>query len=490
MNNQQASYRQIMKATSVFGGVQVFNILIAIIRSKFIAILLGPTGMGISGLLTATTGIISALTNFGLGTSAVKNVAEANGNGDQTRIEIIVTVLRRWVWVTGLLGMFVTIAAAPLLSRLTFGNSDYTFPFICIAVSLLLTQLSSGQMVLLQGMRKLQFLAKASLAGSILGLCVTVPLYYLFGIKGIVPAIIVNSAITLGSSWYFARKTEISNAPISNATAFQEGKEMVTMGLMISLSGIIELGASFIVRIFIGRTGGVEQVGLYSAGFAIINTYVGLIFVAMATDYYPRLSAVAYSNELCKNNINQQAEIALLILTPIIILFFVFIQIVVIILYSNKFTPVYSMIQWAALGMLFKAVSWANCYIILAKGDSKLFFWSELIGSVYMLGLNILGYHLFGLTGLGGSFMVGYIFYFIQIFIISKLKYQFSFNSYFVRIFIVQLLLAISCFIMVNSIEKPYSYFPGMAFVLISAWYSFTELDKRLGLKSIIKKFL
>ena len=76
------SYRHILKATTLFGGVQVFQVLISIIRSKFIAVLLGPEGMGIAGLLTSTTSLISGITNFGLGTSAIRNVAEANGSGN------------------------------------------------------------------------------------------------------------------------------------------------------------------------------------------------------------------------------------------------------------------------------------------------------------------------------------------------------------------------------------------------------------------------
>jgi len=90
---------------------------------------------------------------------------------------------------------------------------------------------------------------------------------------------------------------------------------------MISLSGLLSVGASYIVSIFISRTGSVEQVGLYNAGFAIINTYMGLIFAAMGTDYYPRLSAVAHDNKLSKQTMNQQSEIALLILAPILICF-------------------------------------------------------------------------------------------------------------------------------------------------------------------------
>ncbi|MFZ4400959.1 MAG: O-antigen translocase [Bacteroidales bacterium] len=489
MNQQQSSYRQIMKATSIFGGVQVFTILISIIRSKFVAVLLGPAGIGIVGLLTSTAGLIGGLTNFGLGTSAVKNVAVANTSGNIYRISIVIKVLRRLVWGTGILGALVMIIFSPLLSQLTFGNHDYTLAFIWISVTLLFNQLSSGQLVLLQGMRKLQYLAKSSLAGSALGLIITVPLYYKFGIDGIVPAIIIASVVSLLLTWYFAKKIEVVKVKVSVIRTVAEGKNMLVMGILISLSSLIALGASYIVRIFISNTGGVEQVGLFAAGFTIINTYVGLIFNAMGTDYYPRLSSVAHNNEMCKQTINQQAEVALLILSPILMGFLVFIQWIVIILYSDKFVAIDEMIHWAALGMLFKAASWSIAFIFLAKGASKLFFWSELISNIYMLGLNIIGYHIMGLSGLGLSFMLGYLLYLIQVFVISKIKYQFSFNPSFIRIFIIQMFIAISCFVIVDVISKPYSYIIGSVLILASALFSYKELDKRISISQLLTRF-
>src|SRR5665213_2272749 len=203
MPDQKSSYRQIMKATSIFGGVQVFQIISQIIRSKFIAVLLGPIGMGISGLLTTTTNFISILADFGLGTSAVKDIAAAHATGNETRIATVATVLRRLVWITGLLGTVITLVLSPWLSQLTFGNHNYTTAFIWISCTLLFTQLTSGQMVLLQGMRKIQYLAKANLYGSLLGLIITVPLYYKLGIDGIVPGIIISALISLSLSWLF-----------------------------------------------------------------------------------------------------------------------------------------------------------------------------------------------------------------------------------------------------------------------------------------------
>ncbi|HEY5592760.1 MAG TPA: O-antigen translocase [Paludibacter sp.] len=487
MTNEQSSYRQIMKATSLFGGVQVFNILIAIIRVKFIAVLLGPAGMGIAGLLGSTLGLIGGFTSFGLGTSAVKDIAAANSSENAMRISTISTVFRRLIWITGTLGTVITIVLSPWLSELTFGNRNYTFAFVWISITLLFNQLSSGQIVVLQGMRKLQDLAKASIAGSALGLIITLPMYYFYKIDAIVPAIIVTSIVSLSLSRYFAHKIKIEPVKVSYRETVAEGKNMITMGFMISMSGMILMGTSYIVSIYISRTGGVEQVGLYNSGFSIINTYVGMIFTAMATDYYPRLSTVANSNINCKQMINQQAEVAILILAPIIMIFMVFIQWVVIILYSNAFLGINDMIHWAILGIFFKAASWSIAFILLAKGASKLFFWSELIANGYGLLFNIIGYKLGGLSGLGISFAIGYICYLLQVFFIAKTKYAFGFEKAFYQIFVFQLFLALICFGIAKEVPAPWSYLTGSVLILFSIFYSYKELDKRIGIKDVLK---
>lgn len=477
-----------MKATSLFGGVQVFNIIISIIRTKFVAVLLGPAGMGIMGLLTSTTGIISSLTNFGLGISAVKDIAAAYGTNDEKRIGTVITAFRRMVWITGSLGFIVTVLLSPWLSQLTFGNRNYTLAFIWLSVTLLFNQLSSGQFVLLQGLRKLNYLAKANISGSSIGLFVTLPLYYIWGIDGIVPGIIGASLVSLVMAWYFSGKVKVEQTNLTRSQSFAEGKQMLRMGFLISLSGLMTVGASYIIRIFISHTGGLEQVGLYNAGFAIINTYVGLIFSAMGTDYYPRLSAVAYDNKLCKQTINQQAEIALLILAPILIVFLVFINWVVILLYSKQFIAINDMIYWAALGMFFKAASWSIGFVFLAKGAGKIFFYSEFTANIYMLIFNVLGYHYWGLTGLGLSFLVSYFIVLLQVFFISKIKFEFSFVSSFVTIFVIQFCLAIAGFMTIHYIPKPYKYIVGAILVIISGLYSARELDKRLNIKQIFIK--
>ena len=485
MQDSRNSYRQIFKATSIFGGVQVFNILINIIRSKFIAILLGPVGIGIVGLLNDTINLIRGLTAFGLATSAVKNVAVANASGDEQRIGEVVAVIRKWVWVTGLLGFIVALCLSPWLSQLAFSNGNYTLAFALISITLLLSQISAGQAVILQGMRQIRYLARAGLIGSASGLVTSLPLYYYFGKNGIAPAIIVTAFTTLLLTWYFAQKVKVKKVTVSLEKTITEGKSMLSLGFMLTISGMITLGVSYLVRIFISKKGGLADVGLYNAGFAIINSYVGLIFTAMATDYYPRLSGVAHDNVKAANEINQQAEIALLIIAPILCVFLVYINWAVILLYSNKFIPVNAMIHWAALGMFFKAASWAIGFLLLAKGASRVFFWNELIGNIYLLGLNLLGYYYYGLTGLGVSFMIAYFIYLVQLIILTKKLYNFRFHAGFLRLFAIQFSLALTCFITIKVTNGLQTYIFGSFVIIASTGYSIKEIDKRIGLQGL-----
>lgn len=486
MSEQQSSYRQIMKGTSVFGGVQVFNILIGILKSKIIAILLGPAGMGITGLLTSTTSLISGLTNFGLGISGVRDISEANSNANTKEISKIIIVVRRLIWITGILGAIVLLISSPLLSKITFGNQKYTLAFIWLSITLLFDQITSGERVLLQGMRKIKYLAKANIWGSFLGLIVSVPIYYFFRTDGIVPALIFSSLISMLIAWQFSKKIKIESTIVSKIETLSKGKSMLSLGFMLSLSGLVTLAVSYIIRIYINHVGNIEDVGMYSAGFTIIGSYTGMVFTAMSTDYYPRLAGLSHDNKRANQLIEQQAEIALLILGPILCVFIIFSQWAVILLYSEEFLLINKMILWAALGMYFKAVSWAIAFIFLAKGESKTYFWNDTFANSYVLLLNIIGYKIYGLTGLGISFFIAYFLYFLQAYIITKKRYKFSYSRSLYLLIIIQFLFGLLCYFIIRFLPLLLAYTLGILVILTVSLYSYHELDKRLRLKLII----
>ena len=74
-----------------------------------------------------------------------------------------------------------------------------------------------------------------------------------------------------------------------------------------------------------------------------------------------------------RKTVLEQATVAILLITPIIVVFLACAPFIIVILYSHEFSPIVAMVTWGILGMIFKAVSWSMGYMIIAKGDSKVF---------------------------------------------------------------------------------------------------------------------
>ena len=133
MSGERDSYRQILKATSVFGGVQVFSIIINLIKSKVIAVFLGTEGMGIYSLLQNPVNLVSQISGLGLNSSGIRDVAQHAD--DKIEFSKTVKTVQSWSRVTGLVGTIILFLMAPIISQWTFGNSAYSIDFRFLSLS-------------------------------------------------------------------------------------------------------------------------------------------------------------------------------------------------------------------------------------------------------------------------------------------------------------------------------------------------------------------
>lgn len=487
MTEQRSSYRQIFKATSLFGGVQVSTILIGIVRIKFVAVLLGATGVGIMGLLNAPLELIIAITGLGISFSAVRDISEAGGDLDQSKLARVILILRRWSWLTGILGAVVTVSLAPLLSQWSFGNREYTWAFVWLAITLLLGAISRGQKSVLQGTRRLKDLAKSSVIGSLLGLITSIPLYYWFGLEGIVPAMIISGVTALFLTWYYSRKVELVPVEMSYRETVTSGLSMVKLGVSMTIAGLIASLSKYILVAFVSHRGGVEQVGFYNAGWGVVGQYTAVVFTAMATDYFPRLSAIHSDTVKVKELVRQQSETALLILTPLLAALIVMMPLVVRILYTQEFLPMVMFTTLTILGMHFKTMSWATGYVYLAKGDGRMFLIMEVVSGVVILALNLLFYHLYGLNGLGISFVISYFSAMLFSLAVLRWKYHISFpKKLFIRLISTYGFVVLS-FLTVFITVISYRYIAGGIVLLLATIFSIIKLNELMDLRSFIR---
>lgn len=475
-------YRSIAKGSAIFGGTQIYNILIGIIRGKLVAMILGPEGMGISSLLNSASSTIQQFSSFGINLSIVREIAEKKD--DEDRISLIMYTARKLLKFTGLIGALFAILFCTYLSKITFGSTEYKWHFVFLSIMIFFTTLSNGETSILQGFQALKKLAFSSIIGSTTGLLVGVPLYYIFGYNGIVPAMIILSLVTY--TFYRYNTQKLINYH-EHKYKWEEikplAKTILSLGIIMMTASLLGSLCNFILNSFIRKYGGLLDVGYFQAANTITNQYIGIVFTAMSLDYFPRLSAISSDNNKVRKLVNTQSELVILAITPLAIALILFAPLIVKILLTDDFISVIPLIRFFGLGIIFKAISYPLGYISFSKGDKKFFFYMEgVLGNILTLSFNCISFYFYGILGLGISFILSYFAYFVIIKILTGKKYKFQYNRKIIPIITVSILLP--------SLALVASYINNILFsnvimgiiLIISITYSIYELNKRLSL--------
>lgn len=487
MEEDRNSYRSITKSIGLFGGTKVFQILVNLIKNKVVAVLLGPLGMGIQGMIQSTIQMVSSLTGFGLHTSAVRDVAQAHSSGDVNRIDTTVTILRKLVLLTGLLGTIIVFVFSKQFSILAFHNEEWSLEFKIVSIVLFFDQLVIGQNVLLQGTFHYKYLAASSLISSIAGLIVSIPVYYFFHTEGIVPAMILTSLFHLIVTSYYANRIKYTKIHLDKQQLWNGGKAMIILGIAIAMAGVVNTGKTYLVRTFLSTIGSLEVVGLYTAGIGIANQYIDVVLQAMGSDYSPRLAAIADNQPKFIETINRQALLLITLVAPLIIIFVVFAKYLVLLLFSSKFLPIIGMIEWIMFGMLFRTLSWSISYSFVARGEARAFFANELIAGFYSIPLTVLGYKYYSFEGVGIAFCLTYLLYTIQVYIISKRLFSFKFSRDVKKICFPIIALCLCLVIILKLIHVEWLKLSiGFGFIVIIAVISYYLLNNMIDIKSLI----
>ena len=417
--------RMAMKAMGIFGGVQVMGILCSIIRTKLVAMWIGPVGIGLFGLFNNALEMICTGSNLGIRSSSVRDISQAVATQDQSIVARMVTVVRRWSLWLGLAGALLTLSLAPLLSELTFGDSGHIWGFVALSVAVLLQALTNGEYAVLQGTARLKRLASVTLWGTIAGLVVSIPLFYLLRERSILPSIIAY-AVALAVAAWLMRNRDYPVVQMGRRETYGLGLGFVKLGIYMTLGNFAAILASYAFNAWLNLNAGTEVVGYYQAGYTLINKYTGLILTALGMEYYPRLARVSHSRLRMRAFVSQEINVAIAIMAPVVALFILLRELVVWILYTPEFNIILTFISWGMVGTVLRTLSWCLAFTILAKGDGKTYLWTEVASAVINLALNIVFYRMWGLTGLGVAFLVSYLLYTLIVAVVYFKKYRLS----------------------------------------------------------------
>lgn len=468
-------YSHVLKFTGLFGGVQGLNVVIGLVRNKFVALLLGPGGMGLVSLFNTTVQFISQATHLGISFSAVRHISEYYDADNTEKVAHYVKVVRGWCLLTALVGMLVCVVLGPFLSSATFSWGDHTLHFVLLAPAIGMIAITGGETAILKGQRKLGALALVQVVAALASLVISIPIYYFFWQAGIVPVIVLMAFVTMCATLWFSLRL----FPLQFGGTYGilgEGMEMVRLGVAYTLAAVIGTASEMLIRSYLNVVGDLDVLGLYNAGYMLTITYAGMVFSAMETDYYPRLSAVQHDIRATNETVNRQMEVSLLLVSPMLAALIIALPVVVPLLFSQEFLPVVGMAQVAALAMYMKVLTLPVAYITLARGYSLSYLFLETSYFVAFVILIFFGYRYWGLFGTGVAITLAHVFEFLLVNAYAYKKYGYRSSATVYGYAIVQGALGLLAYIL-TLVADGYLYWAvGALIVMLSGLLSLKAL--------------
>lgn len=480
-----SSSKSILHSTSIIGGSSVITILLNIVRSKVIALLLGPSGTGLIGALQSSTSFIQSLSSLGIDNSAVRDIAQANIKGNDKRLSIVVKSLRKIVLLTGFLGLLLTIIFAQALSEFTFDTADYTFEIRLLSIAVFFNLIQAGQSALIQGMRRIKDLARMSILSSLMGTVLSLPLIYFFEFDGVSYYLVVLAIGQFLVSLYYARKIKIQDIKVSWFKAFKESKGMVKLGFSFMGGALAAILSAYLIRVIIIRDLSLADAGIYQAAFALSGLYIGVILQAMGKDFYPRLTAVAFDSKKEIQLINEQTQVGMMIAAPGLMFTLAFAPLAIRVLYSAEYLEAFPILQWMILGVFLRTISWPMGFLFVARAKGRIFFYTQLVSHILLFGFTYLSILIFGLEGTGIAFFCLYIVYTTSMAVLINKENDFKWTSEVIKRMLFLSIAFIMAFLATQYLSSFWGTTTSAIIGVILSIFALKEISNILEIKSI-----
>lgn len=416
-----SSYRAILRSSSIIGGAQVINIAVSLVKMKVVAVLLGPAGVGLIWLYLSLIQTASSIAALGFGNVGTRQIAAAHAEGGD---EAVGRTRRALFWGTmalAIIGAALFWLASGWIARVILAEESRTNDVAWLSLGVALTVAAGSQVALLTGLRRIGDLARINVGAGVIGATLGVLALWLWGAQGLIVMVLISPVVTfLLGHLYVASLGPPAGPPVRLTEMSREWRAMVTLGVAFMLSALVTTLGHLAARTLVQRELGADALGQFQAAWVIGMTYLGFVLSAMATDYYPRLSAAISDHTTATRLVNEQTEVALLLCAPVLLAMLGLAPWVIDLLYSSEFAPAVEILRWQLLGDILKVMSWPLGFVIVASGAGKTFVITESLGmGVFVLGV-LIGLPLIGIKATGVAFLSLYVVYLPLVWLLGR----------------------------------------------------------------------
>lgn len=359
------------------------SLLLSLGRTKLVALVLGPAGIGLLGLVQSTMATAALIGGAGLDSIVTREAAKARSTGEGLATSIGVGLRGAWA-----LGLVTALGAWPVF--VFFGPGlgvEGAASFVAVPAAIACSIAGANARALVAGLASVTQSAFAAIASAVGALVLSAVVLAMvkapLGVAVALVALAIPAAQVVATSIFVSRAA--TSDPLPWGALWGPLRWYLREAGGFAIAGVVPVLTQLVARSLVREHTSEDQFGFFQASLALGTTVTSVLAASVGASVLPSLSRVSASPAELRLAVDQSAKTYLVLFAPMALAVAVFPVEIVGLLYTAKFSPVAEQLSWQLMGEVVRLPAWVLSSVLIVRGRSRRYLVVEILTGISLI---------------------------------------------------------------------------------------------------------
>lgn len=436
---------KLFKATAIVSIATMTTILVGVVRAKFTAVTLGPSGVGIFSQAFNFQQLAITVSSLSMGLGIAKYVAEYHSRKEDENVKGTIVCAFTLQLLVSLLSILAIALFPRLFSRMLFSSGEYGGLIFIVSIGTLFFVMAGTIEAIMFGFGSYKVFAKGRGFSGLLSLLPLFVFVYTMGTKGAFLYLAASGVITFLVYIYLFRKY-IPGEALSGlfkkgmitrikSDISRLGRNLLTYGGVSFVTGILSLANVILLRSMLIRYFGPEANGYYQVVFSLSAYYIAFFTNGLWAYFFAKISSVQDTKGYC-DEMNGAIRFCVFGMVPAIVGLFLLRDSVIHLIFSKEFLMAKALFPGQLLGDLFFIIFYIMGTSLLGRARLKIYLLFNILYTVSFITAFFLFKDLAGIAAITTAYCLTNIFLTLAIVYYHISRMELTIYPHNIRLFV------------------------------------------------------
>ena len=395
-----------------------FRAIAILVTNKVVALYVGPSGLALMAQFQNISQLALTVAQGGINAGVTKYTAEYESQQkpkESLFSTAVMVVLCCSIFVASVFWLF----SDEIILKIKL-EDDYNYVLRLFAILIIFGALNALLISIINGLQEKELWIKINIIHSICSGVISVVLTLLYGIEGMLIALVIIPVLMFFITLMAVRKKKLINFKQFTSKFKEYELKKLSAYTIMALTSAVAVHFSHLYM----RTALISEMGMDAAGnwqgMIFISTMNLYIFTTALSVYYlPKLASMSNPAAIGLEIRNANKTILPIVLTSSFFLYVCREQLTQL-LFSGNFGEMEDLFLYQLIGDVIKIMCWIRAYIMIAKAMTGAYITTEVAFSLLLVVISMLSMREFGLVGMSYSYAITYSIYYIAVNFITR----------------------------------------------------------------------